>query len=164
MMDKHFNMYDDIVRVPMMMRWPGRVPAGGACDAFVIHELDMATTVCEAAGLDVPETFEGRSLTAMVSGDDPEPRTEAYSMYQGAQQGLYSCRMVRDHEWKYVFNPSAVDELYHLPSDPGELRNRIDDPAAAEELKRLRGRMLTNMQAIRDPLLNPWMRAQLETE
>ncbi|MCP4454594.1 MAG: sulfatase-like hydrolase/transferase, partial [Planctomycetes bacterium] len=43
MIDKHFIMYDDVVRVPLIMRWPGRIAPGSRCEAFVSHEIDLAT-------------------------------------------------------------------------------------------------------------------------
>ncbi|MCP4397224.1 MAG: sulfatase-like hydrolase/transferase, partial [bacterium] len=43
MIDKHFIMYDDVVRVPMIMRWPGHIAPGSRCEAFVSHEIDLAT-------------------------------------------------------------------------------------------------------------------------
>lgn len=161
MIDKHFNMYDDIMRVPLIIRWPDHIQASQTSEAFVIHELDLATTLCTAAGIKCPPTFEGRDLVMAANDDDPSPRQDVFGMYQGAQQGLYSTRMVRNREWKYVFHPTDKHELYHLPSDPGELKNRIDDTDAKPQLDHLRDRMMHWMQDIGDPLLNPWMRSQL---
>ncbi|HAI14516.1 MAG TPA: hypothetical protein DCM28_22615 [Phycisphaerales bacterium] len=165
MIDKHFNMYDDIMRVPLMMRWPNQINSDhSTCDAFVIHELDIATTLCNAAGITCPETYEGRDLLAISNGADPSPREDVFAMYQGAQQGLYSIRMVRNQDWKYVFHPTDTHELYDLKTDPGELHNRIDDPTASDILKHLRQRLMTWMQSIGDPLNNSWMRSQLEPD
>ena len=50
MLDKHFVMYDDLVRVPLILRWPGQVGAGRRCDAFISSALDVAATICHAAG------------------------------------------------------------------------------------------------------------------
>ena len=48
-------------------------------------------------------------------------------------------RMIRERRWKYVHRyPFGPHELYDLEEDPGEVRNRIDDPACAAELERLR--------------------------
>ncbi|MBL4701482.1 MAG: sulfatase-like hydrolase/transferase, partial [Phycisphaeraceae bacterium] len=164
MIDKHFNMYDDIMRVPLIMRWPNHVQANQTSDAFVIHEMDLASTICTAAQVPCPQTFEGRDLVMVANEQDPDPREDVFGMYQGAQQGLYSTRMVRNQQWKYVFHPTDKHELYFLPDDPGELNNRIDDPTAKQELARLRQRMIHWMESIKDPLLNPWMLSQLEPE
>ncbi len=151
MMDKHFVMYDDVMRVPLILRLPGRLPAGAACDAFVSHEIDLARTLLAAAGVDAPESFVGRDLLE----PDRLDRPDVFAQYQGTHQGLYSQRMLRDRRWKYVYNAVSTDELYDLDADPGEVDNRVDDPAAAGELHRLRERMGGWMSEIGDPLSPP---------
>lgn len=161
MLDKHFVMYDDVVRVPLLMRWPVGIAPGQVSDAFVVHSLDLAVTFCELAGLPVPETFAGRSLLPLMRGEGGNGRNDIFAMYHGNLFGLYSQRMVRDTEWKYVWNATAEDELYHLPSDPGEIHNRATDPAVFLELARLRRRLWAWMEETDDLLLNPFVRRQL---
>ena len=161
-MDKHFSMYDDILRVPLMMRFPGVIFPGCVCDAFVTHEIDLARTILEVAGAEVPPTFEGMNLIRVLNGQD-EQRRDIFAQYQGCQMGLYSCRMIRNREWKYVWNPtSAVDELYQVADDPGEIRNRISDPLALPALSALRRRLIEWMEAAHDPLLNSFTRSLLD--
>ncbi len=166
MADKHYVMYDDVARVPLILRWPGVIPAGQVCGAFVSAGIDLATTFCAAAGVEAPETFVGRNLlswAAPQSGMSPEAeRPDIFCMYFGNQFGLFSQRMVRDRRWKYVWNLTAEDELYDLATDPGEIVNRATDPAAAGELSRLRRRLLAWLEETRDPILNGWTRRQLE--
>lgn len=162
MIDKHYMMYDDVVRVPMIMRWPGKIPAGGACDAFVSHELDLATTICSAAGVPVPDAFQGVDLLPVLAGVGSTGREDIFSQYFGCQFGLYSTRMVRDRRWKFVWNTTAQDELYDLQNDPAELNNLIDDPDVRDELARLRGRVIHWCESIGDLVLNEFTRPQLE--
>ncbi len=157
MVDKHFVMYDDIVRVPLILRWPARLPAGQQWDTWVSNGLDLAVTLCRAADAPVPDTFCGRDLLGGDTG-----RSDILTMYHGNQFGLYSQRMVRDRQFKYVWNATAEDELYDLTGDPGELHNLAGQPGLADELARLHHRLLAWMQEIGDPLLNGWVRAQLE--
>ena len=79
----------------------------------------------------------------------------------GNQFGLYSQRMVRETRWKYVWNATAVDELYDLEADPGELHNLAGDPGYGSELRRLRHRLVHWMQETGDRLLNGWTKTQL---
>jgi arylsulfatase A-like enzyme len=161
MVDKHMVMYDDVTRVPLIVRWPGHARPGTTCDAFVSHAIDLATTFCQVAGAPVPETFRGCSLIPLLAGEQENGRQDILSTYHGNQFGLYSERMLRDRRWKYVWNAAAEDELYDLALDPGELRNMATDPAYRDELRRLRHRMVDWMQEIHDPLLNGWTRRQL---
>ncbi|NLV74619.1 MAG: sulfatase-like hydrolase/transferase [Chloroflexi bacterium] len=161
MMDKMHIMYEDVVHVPLIVRWPGVAPAGQVQDAFISHALDLAATFCEAAGAEIPAGFQGESLvTCLRDGVGPE-RDGIASTFAGNQFGLYSQRMWRERRWKYIWNPTAEDELYDLETDPGEVTNRATDPACAGLLQRLRERLVAWMEATDDPLLNQWTRPQL---
>lgn len=163
MMDKHYIMYEDIVRVPLLVRWPGVLPAGTTCDSFVEHEIDLARTILRAANIDAPDSFVGQDLVELVH-DPSRGRDHAFAQYQGTHQGLLSMRMLRTGSWKYVYSPSSQDELYELTSDPGELVNRIDDPSCGTVLKDLRRRLSERMRQVRDPLSPPdfdWGRSAL---
>ena len=161
MVDKHYVMYDDVVHVPLIVRWPARIASGQVCDAFVSHGIDLASTFCDVAGAPIPETFRGQSLLPLFEGAGDNGREDILSIYHGNQFGLYSERMVRDRRWKYIWNATAEDELYDLVEDPGEVINRATDPACVDELARLRRRLVVWMEETHDPLLNGWNRTQL---
>jgi arylsulfatase A-like enzyme len=162
MVDKHYVMYEDVVRVPLILHWPGRLEAGARCDAFVSNEIDLPVTFCDAAGIQPPGQFMGRSLLAAAEGADPQPRQDIFATYHGNQFGLFSQRMVRDRRWKYIWNATAEDELYDLQRDPGELVNLAAAPEHAAQLNRLRRRLIDWMEQTQDRLLNEWTRRQLE--
>jgi arylsulfatase A-like enzyme len=161
MLDKHFIMYDDVVRVPLIMRWPGVVEANCRQDAFVINALDLATTFCDVSHSPIPNEFTGKSLAPLMTGAKTNGRQDVFSMYHGSQFGLFSQRMVRDYHWKYIWNATAEDELYNLITDPAELHNLVNDPAYQSELTRLRHRLVAWMKETNDLLLNPWIETQL---
>ena len=160
MIDKHMVMYDDVLRVPLVVRWPGQ-PARGECDAFVTNALDLAATFCDDAGVSVPETFAGRSLLSLLSETGTSTRDCVFAMYHGSQFGLYSQRMVRDARWKYVWNATGEDELYDLERDPGEIINLATVSEAQADLSRLRQRLVAWMEEQRDPLCNAWTKPTL---
>ena len=162
MVDKHFVMYDDVQRVPLIARWPAGLEAGGTCEDMLIQEIDLASTFCDAAAAPVPSTFEGRSILRAARGEDTAPRADVFGEWSGGQFGLYSQRMVRDRRWKYVWNCTDVDELYDLETDPGEIRNLAGDPTHAEQLQRLRLRLVAWMEKLGDVKLNIWTRPLLE--
>ena len=161
MMDKHFVMYEDVVHIPLIIRYPPLLPKGNICDEFVINEIDLATTFLNLAGAPLPKTFKGKDLIRIARGEE-KGRDDVFSIYHGAQLGSWTQRMVRNREWKYVWNTSGEDELYNLKEDPGELRNLVEDPAYKGELARLRRRLVQWMEEVNDIMLNGWTRAQLE--
>jgi arylsulfatase A-like enzyme len=138
------------------MRWPGRFAAGVVSESFVSNALDVATTICDASGAGIPDTFRGVSLLGGDTG-----REDVLTMYHGNQFGLYSQRMVRNLRWKYVWNATAEDELYDLVNDGGEICNRAQDDGCVDVLAQLRQRLVAWMEEIKDPLLNHWNRDQL---
>ena len=163
MIDKHYVMYDDVVRVPLLLRWPGRLPAGRVVHTQVTAALDLAVTFCAAAGLPVPATFVGRDLIELAAageGAGPEGGP-VFATYHGNQFGLYSQRMVRTPHWKYVWNATAEDELYDLAADPGEIANLAAEPLQAATLAELRRTLALWMAETKDPLLNQWTKRQL---
>lgn len=164
-MDKHFNMYDDTVRVPLILRYPGRVPAGDTCDAFSSNSIDIARTILAAAGIGIPDTFEGEDLIAMASQPTHRPRSAAYSQYFGTESGAYACRMLRDERYKFVYHPVGDrHEFYDLESDPGELQNRIDCPDSAGRISQFKAKLWKTMKAAGDPLANDWTAVELKNK
>lgn len=162
MIDKHYVMYDDVVRVPLIMRLPGVIPAESTQSTFVSSALDLAATFCVAAEQAVPTTFAGQALLSLGAGTaNQPPRADIFATYHGNQLGLYSQRMVRTHQWKYVWNATAEDELYDLAADPAELVNVVGKAEHRVQLQLLRQRLVQWMEETGDPLLNPWIRQQL---
>lgn len=158
LIDKHFVMYEELVRVPLLLRWPAMLPTSLRCDAFVSSALDVAMTICAAAGITPPNTFAGSNLLEEINQPS---RSDILSSYYGNQLGLYSQRMVRDRHWKYVWNATAEDELYNLDNDPGELVNLACDPAYRDQLLQMKGKLLGWMERTKDRALNLWTRRQL---
>jgi len=167
MMDKHYVMYDDVVRVPLILRWPDRIPAETRSDAFTYNMLDLPPTIAQAIGVAAPPRAHGLPLfDASEAGLVPSAATAArehvVSTYNGQQFGLFTQRMLRTRRWKYVWNPTDVDELYDLENDPDELVNIIGEPAAAEVLPELRTRLYHQLRRDDDSMVaNDWMARQL---
>jgi arylsulfatase A-like enzyme len=158
--DQHFILYDSVMRVPLIARWPGVIEPGQTNDAFVSNAVDLCRTFVEAAGADVPDTFSGESLLPLFAGGGND-RPDMIGAYHGNQFGLFSMRMIRDRSWKYIWCPAGPDELYDLDADPAEVHNLATAPAHAAELARLRNRLVAWMDKIGDRLLNPWTRTSL---
>lgn len=168
MIDKHYVMYEELVRVPLMVRWPGVGAMGQTVNEFVSSELDLAATICDITGVTRPISFAGQSLQPLIAQSSAaverwQAREDIFVAYFGNQFGLYSQRMLRDLQWKYVWNATAKDELYDTLADPGELVNLAGQHQHSDTLLRLRQRLVAWMEATDDPLLNYWTRAALQS-
>jgi arylsulfatase A-like enzyme len=128
-------MYEELVRIPLVISWPGRIRAARS-DALV-SLIDVLPTLCDLAGLPVPKDIDGLSLRAVLEQRAPQVREIVFGEYYGKQSWRVPIRMVRTARWKYVRYLGYGEELYDLSSDPGELRNLARDTGAAPERGRL---------------------------
>jgi len=158
MMDKHYVMYEEEVHVPMVMRWDGMIAPGSVCSDFISHYLDLPVTLLELLGLAAPKHYQGRSFLPQLRGEAAvAPWDCAFSSYNGQQFGLYCQRMVRDRNYKYVWNPTDVDECYDLVNDPYELNNLAGDAEHASLGVHYRKMVYEVFTELKDPLLaNIW--------
>lgn len=169
MMDKHYVMYDEVVRVPLILRWPGRLAPGSTTDSFVYNMLDLVPTISSATGVEGPPVSHGMPLLddregMLTPSGSTAAREHVVSTYNGQQFGLFTQRMLRTRSWKYVWNPTDVDELYDLEGDPEELTNRVDDESVEGVLAELRVRLFEHLREEGDSIVdNDWMARQLTT-
>ena len=137
---KGCRFYEGLVRVPLVVSWPGRFPQGLVSDALV-ELTDLAPTLMDLAGVPVPERVQGRSLVPILRGEaDPHchrdaVRCEYYRTLNPENnpriKGSYGT-MIRDRQYKLVvYHGHAVGELFDLEKDPGEFENLWADPAYA---------------------------------
>lgn len=145
-------MYEELYHIPLVMRWPGVSREGGVCHAYV-SAVDLPATLMEATGVEPLGPLDGRSLVPWLKGDAPDWADSIYSQFHGDEYALCSLRMVRDDEWKYVYYPNGLDELYDERADPFELRNLANDPDCAEPLRRMKDKLVGWMERVGDPLL-----------
>jgi arylsulfatase len=143
-----WSMFEQIVRVPMILWSPQMLKGrrGRQIDALCQH-FDMAHTLLELAGVDIPPYFESRSLLPFLEGRENKGREYVFCE-QGEDSRLRygGCRqitMVRNHEWKLVhYLGTSEGELYHLTKDPGEHRNLWNQPDYKEIKADLKDRLL----------------------
>ncbi|HEY8744770.1 MAG TPA: sulfatase-like hydrolase/transferase [Chloroflexota bacterium] len=138
------NFYDESIRIPALLSWPGHFPSGQVREEPVDH-LDLFQTLLEAAQCRLDPAFAaerrypGRSYLPLLEGRQPDWRNEQFCEYGNA-------RMLRTERYKLVrhYAPHAgvyPDELYDLVDDPRESRNRISDPALTATISSLDARL-----------------------
>jgi arylsulfatase A-like enzyme len=123
-------VYDELMRVPLIMRYPKAIPAGADVDVPV-RLIDLMPTVLEAAGLSAsPDEaegihMEGTSLIPLVGGNEVEIELrEGSEVY--CEGALVSC--VRTNNWKYIDSQGHNTlALYDLLNDPGEKHNLFSE-------------------------------------
>ena len=159
MLDKHYVLYDDVCRVPLIVRAPG--VSARVCDRFVSNALDLPYSIVRWLNLSASEVEHGRMLP-LTEEDDASARETITSTGNGQQFGLYSTRMIRDDEYKYVWNLTDVDELYCLTDDPGEKVNLIGRRDQAQRVASMRRLLYEELRSHGDPFVgSDWIRRQL---
>lgn len=158
--------YDCLTRVPLILSWPGHLPAGRIDDSLV-NLVDVVPTLFQLQGLSRPRSIQGQPLPTVTPA---LPREAAFAEYGAGgppfrlsdldalpePYGLKASKaslqwreaegrrkMVRTRAWKYVHDPLGDrDELYHLEQDPWELVNVINNPAYSDVIAELRFKLL----------------------
>jgi choline-sulfatase len=139
-----FCPYEEALRVPLVVRWPGVIDAGSRLSMDVSH-VDVAATLLAAGGLDPAEAeVEGEDLLPYITGqhDQPESR-DCFTQYNLAPDfaswhGVPSWRCLVRRPWKYVLHADGQQELYHLIHDPNELINLAGQPEQVDTVNTLR--------------------------
>ena len=135
------NMFDDSIRIPLIVRWPGVVKPGARI-ADATRNIDLFPTILDMTGLGVPANLNlrGRSVVRQLRGETVADWDQTvFGQYDMHHTQNARMRMIRTPRWKLIrhFEPNAADELYDLANDPGELDNLIDSQApTATEAKR----------------------------
>ncbi|MGB3801678.1 MAG: sulfatase-like hydrolase/transferase [Lewinella sp.] len=153
------NLYDNSLKVPAIVRWPGRVPAGLVIDRATTS-LDWYPTILALAKAEAPAgtVVRGRNLQPLLLGDTVDNWNEdVYAEYSMINYATAYLRSYRTSQWKLVidFNDRSRDELYNVGKDPEENINLIrhDQEEVLRIQALLEGEILAQMKAIGDPLL-----------
>jgi arylsulfatase A-like enzyme len=138
-------MYEPSIRVPMLVRYPGRVPPGRVDARHMVLNIDIAPTLLELAGQDVPAWMHGRSLVPLLEGREPRWRDAfLYEYYEyPAEHCARKNRGVRTERYKLIhfWEQPEEWELYDLASDPDETSNLAGRPDQAARMRELKARL-----------------------
>jgi arylsulfatase A len=130
-------LYEGGIRVPLLVRWPGQIPAGRVCRTPVIT-TDWLPTLVEFAGATPPKRLDGTSLAGLLRGTQELPE-RALCWYQPhyVNQGGRPSGAIRVGRWKFIEHYDFPNiELYDLQTDPGEVTNVADKhPEIVNRLK-----------------------------
>ena len=133
-------LYDEAVRVPLIVSWPGQIKQRYTCRNTPVSGLDILPTLCDYAGIPIPEKARGISLRPVLDG---KPLERAYVVSEVSSN---TGRMVRTKRYKYIkYIDDPVDQLFDMEKDPDEKFNLAVKSEYAEVIREHR-RMLTTWE------------------
>lgn len=141
------SLYEGGIRLPLLVRWPGRVPAGRVDDATLFGAVDLFPSLCALAGASLPEgvSLDGEDLSGALFGRPVARKRPLFWEYgrnersfkypEGRDRSPHLA--VREGAWKLLVNRDGTGaELYELGSDAAEAVNVAGaNPAIARSLK-----------------------------
>lgn len=139
--------YEQLVRIPMILRWPAGFAGGRSTDAL-FSQVDLVPTVLAAVGLPLPEALEGRAALPFLRGETESVREEALIECVDDPEGIRSKTLVTARHKLTWYAGQDYGELYDLETDPREKVNLWKDRAHLA----LRARLLGRLLALQEPL------------
>jgi arylsulfatase A-like enzyme len=146
-------MYEPSIKVPMLVRWPAGIEGGRIDNNHMVLNVDVAPTLLELGGAQVPGQLHGRSWKPLFDVANAQTRDEKavswrdaflYEFYEyPAVHCVRKHRGVRTDRWKLIHFWERPEEyaLYDLASDPNELVNLAARPEQRERLQELKHRL-----------------------
>ena len=145
---KH-TFYEESVKIPMIVSWPGTLPEGEHRD-HIVNLVDLNATFLDALGADPLPNSEGHSFLGIAKDANSEWHNETFSEYcsvvtkwDGMRQ-----RMIRQDEWKLIYYHGFEPQLFNLVNDPHELNDLAATPEHAKTKTKLVNRLLENWNPI----------------
>lgn len=142
---KH-TFYDESLKVPLILSWPGRLPAGERRDE-IVSLIDLAPTIVEALGGMAMPKIDGTSFLEVARRGGAPWVNEMMSEYCVDTGHAYAGghmvrqRAVRQGRYKYIHYEGYPPQLFDLAEDPEEISDLVCDPAHAAVAERLRARV-----------------------
>ncbi|MEO0452555.1 MAG: sulfatase [Verrucomicrobiota bacterium] len=136
-----WNPYEQSLRVPLIIYDP-RLPEAlrGQVLPHLANSVDLAPTMVDYAGVNLPEVYQGRSLLPMIRGQRIAWREDIFCQHHFKR--FNDWHAVRDQRYKYaVYYDQPYEALFDLQEDPGELINLADNPHYADILKQKKERL-----------------------
>jgi arylsulfatase A-like enzyme len=144
---KAIHHYEDLLRVPWIVRWPGRVPEGEVSQAIQNH-VDLSPSFLAAAGLEIPRHMTGLNQLPTWCGGEAV-RTWSITENHHTKTNFHMHSYVNERYKITVYRKWECGELFDLAEDPGEVGNLWEEPSAA---------------GLKAQLLHEFLQARMEAE
>lgn len=158
-------VYDDVARIPFIVRWRGHTPSSQVTDT-PISLISVTPTILDAAGIVVPDAVEGHSILPLFTNCQSQtcqPVFMEFGRFEVDHDGFGAfqpLRAVYDGRYKLSINLMSTDELYDLQEDPYEITNLINDERYASIRNGLHDLILQHMNDTRDPFRGTYWHAR----
>lgn len=137
-------MYEESLKMPLIVKWPETVKAGSTCD-LMVQNLDYAESFLEIAGASIPDDMQGVSLVPLLKGERPEDWRDSiyYHYYEFPSVHMVARHYgIRTERYKLMYFYQIDEwEFYDLEQDPDELTNAYSDPAYQSVIADLKARL-----------------------
>lgn len=165
--DKRIS-YDECMRIPLIIRFPNKLGAGKHVEEMCLN-IDIAPTMIDIAGTDVPDYMQGKSMLPLLSDNREDIDWRKSFLFEYFVDDAYPYAgptqvAIRTEEYKLVdcFLDDDIDELYDLRKDPGEMINLINNPDYKIIQKQLRKELKDLMKQTEfNPDRDFWLRKQV---
>jgi arylsulfatase A-like enzyme len=153
-------IFEESLRTPLLVRWPG-VNKPGSVNDDLVSNLDFAETFLEAAGVDVPDEMQGRSLVKILQGHTPDDWRKSFYYQYYEYPGPHSVRrhygVVTDRfKLVYFYEPEAnYWELFDRQTDPHELKSVFGDAEHADAQRQLEAELARLRRELKLPERDP---------
>jgi len=151
-------MYEESLRTPLLVRWPG-VVRPGSVNADLVQNLDYAETLLDIAGVAIPSTMQGRSLVPLLRGQTPSDWRDAIYYQYFEYPAVHMVRRhygVRTKRYKLIHYYEIDEwELFDLERDPKELRSVYAEPGYAGVVRSMKQRLRDLRAQYRVPESDP---------
>ncbi|MCA9035219.1 MAG: sulfatase-like hydrolase/transferase [Planctomycetaceae bacterium] len=116
-----WNLYEDGIRTPLIVSWPGHVAQGTRSSALVSW-IDILPTLIDAASGAVPGDIDGRSILPVLTGKTTTHRDAIFTVHSGdGNMNVFPIRSVRTERWKYIHNLHPEFRFNsHVTKKPGD--------------------------------------------
>jgi len=136
--------YEEALRVPFFIRYPKLISPGTIREEMILN-IDLAPSLMELAGVESIIPMHGESFVPLFKDADAPWREAFLAEYylEKVAPRDPTWKAVRTRDWKYIryTNYEGMDELYHLASDPKELKNLVNHPEHANRLREMQTRL-----------------------
>ncbi len=139
--------YEELIRVPLIVRWPAGLPAGRRADGLISH-VDLVPALLDAAGQPQVADLDGVNALPLLRGETAAVRDDLLVECTDDPTGLRLKTIVTPAHKLTVYHQRDTGECYDLAADPGEIKNLWNAPAHAATRQRLLRRLVDHMEPL----------------